>query len=92
MSEEKTVIEKLYEDPKSKGFINHLITSYLPIYKSEKVWSFEDKSSHKCNVCHHDLIDSETVLNRMYSSEEYKKEFVDQMRKDIDGEETLRED
>ena len=68
MSEEKTAIQKLYEDPKSKNFVNHLIGAYLPINKPTKVWEFEDKKPHKCNVCGHDLIDLGTVLGRMQYS------------------------
>jgi hypothetical protein len=93
MSEEKTAIQKLYEDPKSKNFVNHLIRAYLPISKPTKVWVFEDKKpQHKCNVCNHDLIDLGTVIGRMQNSEEYAKDFVDNLRKQIHGEEVKRED
>jgi hypothetical protein len=83
MSEEKTAIQKLYEDPKSRNFINHLIRAYLPINKSQKVWEFEDKKPHKCNVCNHDLIDLETVMGKMMSSDEYMKDTIDQMRREV---------
>ena len=87
MSEEKTAIQKLYEDPKSKNFVNHLIRAYLPIYKPQKVWEFEDKKPHKCNVCNHDLIDLGTVLGRMMTSDEYMKDTIDQMKREVcDGE------
>jgi hypothetical protein len=93
MSEEKTAIQKLYEDPKSKNFVNHLIRAYLPINKPQKVWEFEDKKPHKCNVCSHDLIDLGTVLGRMQSAgDEYMKDSIDQMRRGLDGEEIPREE
>lgn len=93
MSEEKTAIQKLYEDPKSKNFVNHLIRAYLPINKPTKVWEFEDKKTHKCNVCSHDLIDLGTVLGRMHESgDEYMKDTIDQMRRGLEGEEIPREE
>lgn len=93
MSEEKTAIQKLYEDPKSKNFVNHLIRSYLPINKPTKVWEFEDKKPHKCNVCSHDLIDLGTVIVRMHSSDEYMKDTIEQMRKEVcEGEVIPREE
>jgi hypothetical protein len=92
MSEEKTAIQKLYEDPKSKNFVNHLIRAYLPISKPQKVWEFEDKKPHKCNVCNHDLIDLGTVLGRMQASDEFMKDSIDQMRRGIEGEEIPREE
>jgi len=94
MSEEKTAIQKLYEDPKSKNFVNHLIRAYLPINKPQKVWEFEDKKPHKCNVCSHDLIDLGTVIGRMHTAgDEYMKDTIDQMRRGlIDGEQIPREE
>jgi hypothetical protein len=92
ISEEKTAIQKLCEDPKSKNFVNHLIRAYVPINKPTKVWEFEDKKSHKCNVCSHELIDLGTVLGRIQTSKEYAKDFVDNLRKQISGEEVKRED
>lgn len=94
MAEEKNKIQKLYEDPKSKNFVNHLIRAYLPINKATKVWEFEDKSSpHRCNICGHDLIDVSTVMGRVMSSEDFMKDSMDQLRREvIDGEKIERED
>ena len=92
MLEEKTAVQKLYEDPKSKNFVNHLIRAYLPVYKPQKVWTFEDNKSHKCNVCNHDLIDLGTVIGRMQSSEEYGHAMIEDMRKGLSGEEIKYED
>jgi hypothetical protein len=85
-----TAIQKLYDDPKSRNFINHLIRSYLPISKPTKVWEFEDKKPHKCNVCNHELIDLGTVLGRMQISDEFMKDSIEQMRKGLNGEEIPR--
>lgn len=46
-----TSIQKLYEDSKSKGFVNHLIQSYLPVDKPLKIWEFKRGQKHQCNVC-----------------------------------------
>jgi len=86
MSEEKNAIQKLYEDPKSKGFINHLIMSYLPIYKTEKVFNFSDKNPHKCNVCQHDLIDVQTVFDKSRDTD-YMKDSIHEMAESIQGKE-----
>jgi len=92
MSEEKTAIQKLYEDPKSKNFVNHLIRAYLPINKPTKVWEFEDRKPHKCNVCSHDLIDLGTVIGRMQSTDEFMKDTIEHIRKGIAGVEVPREE
>lgn len=92
--EEKTAIEKLYENPKSKNFVNHLIRAYLPIDKSSKVWEFEDKkeNGHKCNVCGHDLIDLSTIMVRMQTSEGFMNDTIRDLRLRVNGESIARED
>jgi hypothetical protein len=85
MTEEKTAIQKLYDDPKARNFVNHLIRSYLPVYKPAKVWEFEDKKSHKCNVCNHDLIDLGTVIGRMQTSEDFMKDTIEDLKKRNSG-------
>lgn len=92
MPDEKTPIQKLYEDPKSRNFVNHLIRSYLPVFKPQKVWAFEDNKPHKCNVCNHELIDLGTVIGRMQSSDEFTKAMIEDMRKGLSGEEIKYED
>lgn len=90
---EKTKIEQLYDDQKSRGFVNHLIHAYLPIHKVMKVFWFDDKKPyHKCSVCGQELIDVETVFKRVQNSKEFAGEFVDQLRKDIQGKPTKYED
>lgn len=89
----KTAIEKLYDDEKSRGFVNHLIHAYLPVFKVTKVWEFEDKKPyHKCSVCNQALIDIETVFARVQKSKEFAGEFVDQIKKDIQGKPTKYEE
>jgi len=85
-----TKIHELYEDEKSKKFVNHLIKSYLPINKPQKVWEFEDKKEHSCNVCGHKLIDMGTVMGKMMSSKEFMKDSIDQMKIRVFGEEEIK--
>jgi len=93
MADEKNKIEKLYEEEKSRGFVNHLIHAYLPVYKVTKIWKFEDKKPvHKCSVCGHELLDIETVFERVQKSHDFAGEFVDEIRKDVAGKPTKFED
>lgn len=93
MADKKTKIEELYENEKSRGFVNHLIHAYLPVYKATKIWQFEDKKPvHKCSICGQQLLDIETVFQRVQQSHEFAGEFVDEIRKDIAGKPTKFED
>lgn len=93
MADKKTKIEELYENEKSRGFVNHLIHAYLPVYKATKIWQFEDKKPvHKCSICGQQLLDIETVFQRVQQSREFAGEFVDEIRKDIAGKPTKFED
>lgn len=93
MADKKTKIEELYANEKSRGFVNHLIHAYLPVYKATKIWQFEDKKPvHKCSICGQQLLDIETVFQRVQQSREFAGEFVDEIRKDIAGKPTKFED
>jgi len=93
MADKKTKIEELYANEKSRGFVNHLIHAYLPVYKVTKVWQFEDKKpTHKCSVCGQNLLDVETVFARVQKSKDFAGEFVDEIRKDLEGKPTKFED
>ena len=93
MSEEKTPIERLYENPKAKGFVNHLIQSYLPINKPTKVWTFKEGSKHKCCVCNRKLFDIEEAFHNLAKNDEkLKEEFMPFLAKQVNGEEVKVED
>lgn len=86
-------VEKLYNDEKSRGFVNHLIHSYLPVNKVTKVWDFTDKKiKHTCSICGHELIDLTTVMTRMSNSKEFMSDFTKQLRNDINGIKTPKEE
>ena len=93
MSEEKSAIEKLYEEPKAKGFVNHLIGAYLPVHKPTKVWDFKSGQKHKCNVCGAKLMSISDVLGGMIQQDEkLRAEFGPFMQKQINGEDLKVED
>ena len=81
-------IQELYDDPKSKGFITHLIRAYLPLYKSTKVWEFKKNQRPFCNVCNHELIGLGEVLGGMYvlDKEEMQGDFAKYIRDGLNGE------
>jgi len=93
MSEEKTAIQKLYDEPKAKGFVNHLIGAYLPISKPQKVWSWKPGLKHQCNVCGAKLISIDEVLGGMMKEDEkLRAEFAPFLQKQLRGEETKVEE
>jgi len=87
----KTKVQELYENPKAKGFVNHLIRAYLPIHKISKVWDWEKGQSHKCNVCGQKLI-SIAELMEATRKPEFMETFMDNMKKMVNEEEIKRED
>ena len=91
---ETSKITMLYNGEKSRAFVNHLINAYLPLDKISKVWKFEDKLTyHKCSVCSHELIDVETLMERIKNvPENIITDFVTQLSRDINGIETKPED
>jgi len=87
----ETKIQKLYSDPKAKGFVNHLIRAYLPIHKIEKLWEWKDGQKHACNVCGQKLV---TIgeLFAVTQTEQFKTDFVEGLKKQISGEASVKDD
>jgi len=93
MSDEQTAIQKLYLDPKAKGFVNHLISAYLPISKIEKVWNFSKDQKPRCNVCSQKLFDIQTAFENMQKNDaNIRTEFHQTLLKQVNGEEVKLED
>lgn len=69
MSEKTTyqTIEELYNSPKSKKFIIHLIRSFFPLTKSSFMMFADDKKELKCCVTGQGLISKDVVLTNMLS-------------------------
>jgi len=63
-------IQQLYSEPKAKGFVNHLIQSYMPVSRITKVWDFTKDQSKKCNVCHQPLMSAGEVLSGLHENRE----------------------
>lgn len=93
MSEEQNAVQKLYAEPKAKGFVNHLIGAYMPIYKSTKVWNFKSGQKHKCNVCGQALLDIQEAFNNLVQNDEkLREEFTPFLLKQVNGEEVRLEE
>lgn len=93
MSEEQNAIQKLYSDPKAKGFVNHLIGAYLPIGKTEKVWNFTPQQKHRCSICGKKLFDIQTVWENMHKNDEkMRAEFHETIIKQLNGQEVKLEE
>lgn len=93
MSEEQNAVQKLYAEPKAKGFVNHLIGAYLPINKATKVWNFKSSQKHKCNICGAALLDIQEAFNNLVKNDEkLREEFMPFLLKQVNGEEIKLEE
>ena len=89
----KTKIQELYENPKSKGFVNHLIRAYLPMYKVLKLWEFKKEQKHVCNVCGQKLFDIEEAFKAISENKEsITKDLTESLSKMAKGETQKRKD
>jgi len=90
---EKNKIRELYENPKSKGFVNHLIRAYLPVYKIQKLWEFKKDQKHKCNICGQKLFDIEEGFKALHENrDQISKDFIESLKKQAEGKPEKRED
>lgn len=71
-------LDKLFEDEKSRNFINHLVRSYLPIGKADKVWE-KPKGKFRCVLTNTPLISIGELMDGM-NSEEYKQDFLSHLK------------
>jgi hypothetical protein len=70
-------IESLYKEPKSKGFITHLLRSFFPIGKASELFSRpNDKTTLKCAITGVSLCSKEDKINVVLS---VKDDLVDDM-------------
>lgn len=89
----KSKIQELYDNEKSRGFVNHLIRSYLPVYKVEKVWEFKKGQKHRCNVCGQSLLSIEEAMKNMRENQDaYMADFMQNLKDEINQKEVKRED
>ncbi len=67
-------LDKMLETPKSKGFLNHLITAYFPITNVMKVID-KPRGEFKCVLTKDTLISFEEILEGIHS-ETFKNDFM----------------
>jgi hypothetical protein len=75
-------LDKMLENPKSKNFLNHLVRSYLPINKVEKVWD-KPSGDFKCALTRESLISVQEILEGV-KTEEFKENLMKQMKSMFD--------
>lgn len=71
-------LEDLLSNPKSKNFLNHLIKSYLPVNKTQKVWD-KPEGKFKCVLTNVPLISVNEALEGI-NTEEFKKDFFKHLK------------
>ena len=78
-------IESLYtKDEKSKNFVLHLVRSYLPVNKAEKVWEKPtDLKKFKCAITGDKLISVAEVYEGIHS-EEFKANFSTKLKESFE--------
>ena len=67
-------LDKMLDNPKSKNFLNHLVRSYLPITRVEKVLE-TPKGDFKCVLTREPLFSSQDILEGIHT-EEFKSKFM----------------
>jgi len=76
-------LDELFENPKSKNFLNHLIRAYLPIGKAVKVWDKPEKK-FRCVLTNAPLISIGEALDGM-QTEEFKADFHTHLKAWVNG-------
>lgn len=76
-------LDELFENPKSKNFLNHLIRSYLPIGKAVKVWDKPEKK-FRCVLTNAPLISIGEALEGM-NTEQFKTDFNTHLKAWVNG-------
>lgn len=80
----ETKIQKLYANPKARGFVNHLIKAYMPSSNITKVWEFKKGQAPKCNICSQALMSVEDSLKAFHENREViTSGMLDNMKADV---------
>jgi len=73
-------IESTYNSEKGKGFITHLIRSFLPVTKTKYLLVLDDKKPMMCALTKSKLVSKDCVLKlQLDNSEELFQDFVNKM-------------
>lgn len=86
MSKEDIIkqLDNLLENKNSRGFLNHLVKSYLPVTKVDKVF-LKPKGTFKCSISNKPLISVNEIISGM-ETEEYKDNFFKWLHNSMDPE------
>lgn len=71
-------LDEMLANPKSRNFLNHLVRSYVPFTKVEKVWD-RPKGDFKCVITRESLFSTQDILEGI-QSEEFKKNFMESLK------------
>jgi len=71
-------LDKMLTNPKSRGFINHLVRSYVPISNVEKVWETPEKD-FKCVLTREQLFSVGDIMKGI-QTEEFKADFMTNLK------------
>lgn len=80
----KTKLDELYADPKSKGFLSHLIKAYLPVSKVVKVIDKPKDGRLVCVVTGQKLIAVGEILAAV-QTDEFKASLNNDLKVSIEG-------
>ena len=67
-------LDEMYKEPKSRGFVNHLIRAYFPITNVEKVWD-GPRRGFVCALSGDQLISANDIIVN-FSSDENRADFL----------------
>ena len=75
-----TNLNRLYDNPKSKNFVLHLVRAYLPLNKAKKVFTKpENMKKFKCALTNHKMISVDELFAIM-NGQEYKDGFMEDLK------------
>jgi hypothetical protein len=75
-------LDEMLANQKTRNFLNHLIRSYVPFTKVQKVWD-KPKGDFKCVITRESLFSTQDILEGM-QTEEFKKNFMDSLKLALD--------
>lgn len=75
-------LDGMLTDPKAKNFLNHMVRSYFPISKVEKVLA-KPTGDFKCALTRVPLVSVQEILE-VTQSDEYKAEFLESIKVILD--------
>jgi hypothetical protein len=71
-------LDDLFDNDKSRNFVNHLIRAYLPVGKADKVWE-KPKGRFRCVLTNVSLISVGEVMEGV-NSEQYRQDFLEHLK------------